>query len=72
VRLAGIGFGRYLEGTEGKRSEPQAGCRAQQTCGSLAEEAVEVVRNHEDGTGLPGGIRRPRSALRSGLEWTRA
>jgi hypothetical protein len=37
-----------------KRSEPLAGCEVQQTHGPLAEEAVEVVGNHEGGTGLPG------------------
>jgi hypothetical protein len=26
------------------------GSRAQQTCTCLAEKAIEVVRNHEDGT----------------------
>jgi len=35
-----------------KRSEPQAGCEAQQTHGLLAEETVEVGRNHGGGTGL--------------------
>lgn len=35
-----------------KRSESLAGCEAQQTHGLLAEEAAEVVRNHEGGTGL--------------------
>jgi hypothetical protein len=33
-----------------KRSEPQAGYEMQQAHGSLAEETVEVVRNHEGGT----------------------
>jgi len=40
------------EATGRKRSEPLAGCEAQQTHGSLAEEAVEVGRNHVDGTRL--------------------
>lgn len=35
-----------------KRGEPLAGCEVQQTHGPLAEEAVEVVRNHGGGTGL--------------------
>lgn len=35
-----------------KRSEPLAGCEVQQTHSLLAEEAVEVVRNHVGGTGL--------------------
>jgi hypothetical protein len=35
-----------------KRCEPLAGCEVQQTRGPLAEEAVEVVGNHEGGTGL--------------------
>jgi hypothetical protein len=39
-----------------KRSEPLAGCEAQQTHGLLAEEAAEVVRNHEGGTGLSDWI----------------
>lgn len=36
-----------------KRGEPLAGCEVQQTHGLLAEETVEVGRNHEDGTRLP-------------------
>jgi hypothetical protein len=35
-----------------KRGEPLAGCEVQQTHGLLAEEAVEVVRNHVGGTRL--------------------
>jgi hypothetical protein len=38
------------EGWQKKRNEPLAGYEAQQTHGSLAEQTVEVVRNHEDGT----------------------
>jgi hypothetical protein len=36
-----------------------AGSRVQQTCSRRAEETVEVVRNHEDGTGVVGWYRRP-------------
>jgi hypothetical protein len=38
------------DGGQRKRNEPLAGCGAQQTHSSFAEETVEVVRNHEDGT----------------------
>jgi hypothetical protein len=36
-----------------------AGSRVQQTCSRRAEETVEVVRDHEDGTGVVGWYRRP-------------
>jgi hypothetical protein len=46
-----------------------AGSRVQQTCSPGAEQTVEVVRNHEDGTRVDGWHRRPEGGL--GLwEWT--
>ena len=60
----GLGFGAMVAGfSETRRTPgPAAGCNKPAT--SCAEEAVEVVRNHEDGTRLDGWCRRP-AALRS-------
>ena len=60
----GFGFGAMVAGfSETRRTPgPAAGCNKPAT--SCAEEAVEVVRNHEDGTRLDGWCRRP-AALRS-------
>jgi hypothetical protein len=50
-----------------KRGEPSAGCGVQQTRNSYAEKAVEVVRNHEGGTGTGTWRRRSDESLPSGL-----
>ena len=39
-------------GVAGNQADPIVGCRVQQTCTAHAEQAVEVVRNGMDGTGL--------------------
>jgi hypothetical protein len=49
------GLGRLRGCPDGrKRSEPQVGSGMQQARDLRAEEPVEVVRNHEDGTGFRG------------------
>jgi len=48
--------GGYQE-EAGNQADPMVGCRVQQTCTAHAEQAVEVVRNGKDGTGL--GLGRP-------------
>ena len=45
------------------------GCRAQQTCSSVAEQTVEVVRIHEGGTG-PGVLQRWAEGIFGCWEWT--
>jgi len=51
------------------RRTPQAGSGAQQTRGADAEQTVEVVRNHEGGTGFDGSHRRTEGSA-SFREWT--
>jgi hypothetical protein len=49
------GLGRLMGFAEDrKRDEPQVGSGMQQARDLRAEEPVEVVRNHEDGTGFRG------------------
>jgi hypothetical protein len=46
-----------------KRGEPLTGCGVQQTRDFRAEETVEVVRNHEGGTGVDAWQRRPEGSF---------
>lgn len=67
--------GRKVRGGDPARGQnlvnPRVGCVLQYTRGSLEEEAVEVVRNHEDGTWSGGGSPFPTETprvSRSGLQ----
>jgi len=65
--LRGIWFA-----TGGNVVDPMVGSGMQQARAVVEEEAVEVVRNHEDGTRLGGGTSSPKeSGSDVGLwEWT--
>jgi hypothetical protein len=68
-------FGPYraqIDASETRRTlRPAAGCN--KPASRRAEKAVEVVRNHEDGTGLPRLVpRRPKSGSDVRREWTLA
>jgi hypothetical protein len=54
----------------GNASNSRAGSGVQKTRSPSAEKTVEVVRNHEDGTGLDGRYRRAEGSL-GFREWTR-
>lgn len=55
----------------GNAVNPRVGSRMQQACDLRAEKAVEVVQNHEDGTGLAGrATRRPKGGGNVIWEWT--
>jgi hypothetical protein len=60
-------------GTARNAANPQIGSRMQQACDRRAEKTVEVVRNHEGGTGLSRlAPRRPKSDRKVRREWTRS
>jgi len=61
--------GRRAAATDAKRGEPlpASGCNKPEAL--LAEKAVEVVRNHVDGTSEPGGTGEPKAvATRLGVD----
>jgi len=66
----GRAFGHDREPEAGNAPNPMAGSGVQQTRNPGAEETVEVVGNHEDGTGPDGWHRRAEGNLGS-REWTR-
>jgi hypothetical protein len=58
-------FGHLREPEAGNAPNLIAGSGVQQTRNPSAEEAAEVVRNHEGGTGLDGWRRRAERSLGS-------
>jgi len=65
-----VSTGRNGRSEAGNAANLMTGSGMQQARDLRAEETIEVVQNHEDGTGLRSGMLRDRSMQQCMREWT--
>jgi hypothetical protein len=68
LRRAGTRSGEVGFATDGNAANPRVGSRMKQACNAEEEQAVAVVRNHEDGT--REGVATFPEGRESAWEWT--